>query len=87
MSTTLEARLAVINETIRSTGEKLTELAQAFTSLKEGDPRAEQLKLQLMVINQQRQEAFDEQKQLIEAALAALKTKTERLEQLRKGGK
>jgi hypothetical protein len=87
MSTTGESRLTVINEIIRTTEKKLADLARRRVSLKEGDPRAEQLKLQLMEINQQRQEAFEEQGQLIEVARVALKTKTERLEQLRKGEK
>jgi biopolymer transport protein ExbB/TolQ len=87
MPTTLEARFAEINEIIRSTGKKLAALAQLRGSLKEGDPRAEHIKLQFMEINKQRQEALDEQGRLIEAATVALKIKMERLEQLRRGEK
>ena len=87
MPTTLETRFAVLNETLRTTREKLAELSQVLTKLKAGDPRAGQLHRQFMEINERRQQALDEQGQLIEAARAALKTKNERLEQLRKGGK
>jgi len=76
-----------VNETLRTTGEKLAELARALAKLKERDPRAEQLQRQYMEINKQRQEALAQQGELIDAARAALKTKTERLERLRKGEK
>jgi len=87
MSTTFEARFTIINETLRTTGENLTELARALAKLKDGDPRAEQLQRQYMEIHKQRQAALAEQGQLIEEARVVLKAKTERLERLCKGEK
>jgi len=72
---------------VRTTGEKLAELARALATLKAGEPRAEQLQRQYMEIHSQRRLSLAEQGQLIEEAHIVLKTKTERLERLRKGEK
>jgi hypothetical protein len=87
MPTPLDARFAIVNETLRTTRGKLAELARALAKLRAGDPGAEQLQRQYMEIHRQRQAALAEQGELIEEARGLLKAKTERLEQLRKGEK
>ena len=87
MSTPWEARFTAIYETLRTTEQKLAALVRACTKLKVGDPRAEPLQRQYLETHKQRQAALAEEEALIEAARAALKIKTARLQRLRKGKK